>query len=204
MKSAQEILKRLKKEYPKAQCALIHKSAWELLVATILSAQCTDERVNKVTPELFAKYPTVEDVNNMDIESLKKIIRSTGFYNNKAKNIKGAAKVVVEKYAGKIPDNMEALLTLPGVARKTANVVLSVWFHKNEGVVVDTHVKRLSQRYGLTKEKTPEKIEKDLMKLYPQEEWERISTLLIHHGRAVATARNPQDDIDVLKEFMKK
>ena len=204
MKSAQEILKRLKKEYPNAQCALTHKSAWELLVATILSAQCTDERVNKVTPELFAKYPTVEDVNNMDIESLKKIIRSTGFYNNKAKNIKGAAKVVVEKYAGKIPDNMEALLTLPGVARKTANVVLSVWFHKNEGVVVDTHVKRLSQRYGLTKEKTPEKIEKDLMKLYPQEEWERISTLLIHHGRAVATARNPQDDIDVLKEFMKK
>ena len=163
MKSAQEILKRLKKEYPNAQCALTHKSAWELLVATILSAQCTDERVNKVTPELFAKYPTVEDVNNMDIENLKKIIRSTGFYNNKAKNIKGAAKVVVEKYDGKIPDNMEALLTLPGVARKTANVVLSVWFHKNEGVVVDTHVKRLSQRYGLTKEKTPEKIEKDLM-----------------------------------------
>ena len=199
MKSAQEILKRLKKEYPNAQCALTHKSAWELLVATILSAQCTDERVNKVTPELFAKYPTVEDVNNMDIENLKKIIRSTGFYNNKAKNIKGAAKVVVEKYDGKIPDNMEALLTLPGVARKTANVVLSVWFHKNEGVVVDTHVKRLSQRYGLSKEKTPEKIEKDLMKLYPQEEWERISTLLIHHGRAVATARNPQYYIHFLK-----
>lgn len=202
MDKAEEILKRLTIQYPVAKCALTHSSAWQLLVATILSAQCTDERVNKVTPKLFKRFPTAKDMNGANIEEVKLLIRSTGFYNNKAKNIKGAANVVMNKFDGKVPSNMKDIVTLPGVARKTGNVVLSVWFGKNEGVVVDTHVKRLAKRYGLTKETKPEKVEKDLMKLYKEKDWERISTLLIHHGRKIATARSPKNDEDVLKEFI--
>lgn len=200
---AQEILIRLRLEYPNAYCELTHNTAWQLLVATILSAQCTDVRVNKVTPSLFEAYGTAEDINNMDIELLKEYIHSTGFYNNKAKNIKGAALLVINEYDGIVPDNMQDLLCLPGVARKTANVVLSNWFHKNEGVVVDTHVRRLANRYGLTREqKNTAKIEKDLMKLYDQKDWGQLSHLLIFHGRAVATACNPRDEDDVLAEFI--
>lgn len=188
---ASKIFSMLKKIYPDAKCALEHKSAWQLLVATILSAQCTDVRVNKVTKELFAKYPNVEDINKMPIADLKKHIFSTGFYNNKAKNIKGAAKKIMDEYAGEVPAEMDRLLTIPGVARKTANVVLSVWFHKNQGIVVDTHVTRLSQRLGLTKETKPEKIEQELEKLYDPKDWERIATFLVFHGRNVCFARNP-------------
>jgi endonuclease-3 len=190
-KHSKEILTILKKHYPNAQCALTHHNAWELLVATILSAQCTDVRVNLVTPVLFKKYPGPEQLAKADLEVIKKIIRTTGFYNNKAKSIKGAAQMVMQDFKGKVPDNMEDLVKLPGVARKTANVVLGVWFKKNEGVVVDTHVIRLAGRLGLTKNTQPEKIEWDLMVTYPQKEWERISTLLIHHGRKICNARKP-------------
>lgn len=199
---AQKIFSILNNEYPNATTALEFSSAWELLVATILSAQCTDVRVNKVTPKLFADYPSPQAINEMDIDILKDYIRSTGFYNNKAKNIKGSAKIVVEKYNGKVPDTMQELLKLPGVARKTANVVLGVWFKKTEGIVVDTHVKRLANRYGLTTKKNPEKIEKDLMKLFEKDQWTKLSMLFIAHGRKIATARNPKDELDVLKEFI--
>lgn len=178
-------------EYPFAQCALVHNNAWELLVATILSAQCTDKRVNMVTPELFGKFPTPEAMAKADISEIKTIIRSTGFYNNKAKNILGAAKMITEKYHGEVPSSMEELLMIPGVARKTANVVLSIWFKINQGVVVDTHVGRLSRRLALTQETNPEKIEADLQKLYKRKDWERIATLLIYHGRNVCFARKP-------------
>lgn len=199
---ATKILRILKNQYPNVQCALNHDSAWQLLLATILSAQCTDERVNQVTKNLFNKYPTVYDINELDIAELKDIIRPTGFYNNKAKHIKASAEKIVKQYSGKVPDSMEELLTLPGVARKTANVVLGVWFNKNQGIAVDTHVKRLSQRYGLTDETSPQKIEQDLMQLFPKQVWENISLLLIQHGREVASARNPDDENDPLKEFI--
>lgn len=191
MKTAQRILSILKQTHPDAQCALRHKSAWQLLVATILSAQCTDERVNKVTSLLFDKYATPEAINKLSIEKLKSIIKSTGFYNSKAKNIKNAAAMIVNDYHGQVPNTMDKLVGLPGVGRKTANVILSVWFGVNEGVVVDTHVTRLSQRLGLSKNTNPEKIEKDLIKLYPRKEWERIGTLLIFHGRRICKARKP-------------
>lgn len=190
-KNTKEIYDKLKKAYPNVKCALIHKNAWQLLVATILSAQCTDVRVNKVTKELFAKYPKVEDFSSLPLEKLKKYIYSTGFYNNKAKNIKTAAEKIIKEFQGKVPDNMQDLLTIPGVARKTANVILSVWFRKNEGIVVDTHVLRLAKRLGLTKESDPKKVEQDLLKLYPQAQWERIATMLIFHGREVCFAKKP-------------
>lgn len=199
---AQKILTILQKHYPNVKCALVHESAWQLLMSTILSAQCTDKRVNIVTSELYKKYPTVYDIYELDLSKLKDLIRSTGFYNNKAKNIKGAAAVIVEKYNGQVPDTMAQLVELPGVARKTANVVLSVWFHKNEGVTVDTHVQRLARRYGLTKATNVEKIEQDLMRQFEQKDWGLISFLLIEHGRNVATARSPKNDLDVLKGFL--
>lgn len=187
-----EILKRLKKAYPNAACALIHNSALQLLVATILSAQCTDERVNKVTPALFKRYKTAADFAGADLQELEKHIHSTGFYHSKAKNIKGAATRIVEAFGGKVPNNMEDLLSLPGVARKTANVVLGVWFKINAGVVVDTHVGRLSNRLGLSKHVAPQKIERDLIKLIPQAEWEYFSLSLIQLGRKICIARKPK------------
>ncbi|MDI9548262.1 MAG: endonuclease III [Chloroflexota bacterium] len=186
-----EILRLLHQEYPDATCELDFRSPLELLVATILSAQCTDERVNKVTPALFAAYPTAQAYAEADIEELQEAVRPTGFFRNKSKNIQGAARRIVEAYDGDVPSVMDDLLTLPGVARKTANVVLGCAYHIADGVVVDTHVKRLSNRLGLTAESNPEKIERDLMNLVPQEEWIDIGHLLIFHGRRVCAARKP-------------
>lgn len=185
------LIARLHEAYPDAECALHHRNAFELLVATILSAQCTDERVNKVTPALFARFPTPQAMAGADRDELETLIRSTGFYHNKAKNIQGAAQRIVSAYDGVVPQTMEELLTLPGVARKTANVVLGVVFAIADGVVVDTHVKRLANRLGLTMQADPEKIERDLQAITPKAEWINLSHLLIFHGRQVCDARKP-------------
>jgi endonuclease III len=187
-----EILKRLDQLYADVTCALTHKGPWELLVATILSAQSTDVRVNMVTPELFKKYPTVQDFAKLEPQQLEADIRSTGFFRNKSKSVVGAARRVVNEYGGKVPDNMEDLLTLPGVARKTANVVLGTWFKKAEGVVVDTHVHRISRRLELTKNDDPKKIEQDLMAVIPREKWILFSHQVIWHGRKLCFARSPR------------
>ena len=181
----------LRKTFPQATCALSHRSPIQLLVATILSAQCTDRRVNVVTKDLFKRYRTVKAFAKAPQAELENQIRSTGFYRNKAKNIRAAAAKILSDFGGDVPDNMADLLTLPGVARKTANCVLGSAFGKNEGVVVDTHVKRLSGRLGLSKQKTPEKIELDLMPLFPQNDWALLSHLLIFHGRTYCMARKP-------------
>ncbi len=186
-----EILRLLHAEYPDAHCELDFTNALELLVATILSAQCTDERVNQVTPALFARYPDAQALAEADTVELEGLIRSTGFYHNKAKNVQAAARRIVEVYDGEVPSNMADLLTLGGVARKTANVVLGNVFHIADGVVVDTHVKRLSERLALSGESAPEKIERDLMGLTPREEWVDLAHLLIFHGRRVCHARKP-------------
>ncbi len=188
---AQRIYQSLEILYPDAHCALKHKNPFELLIATILSAQCTDERVNMVTPELFRKYPTPADMAKARQEHLEELVRSTGFYRNKAKSIKGAATEITESFDGKVPDTMEDLLALPGVARKTANVVLGNAFNKAVGVVVDTHINRLSNRMGLTKHVDPKKIERDLMSLFEPEQWTMLAHLLIFHGRQVCSARKP-------------
>jgi endonuclease III len=188
---ALEILILLKRLYPDATCSLTYQTPVQLLVATILSAQCTDERVNLVTPVLFARFPDAISLANCDREELESIIRSTGFYRNKAKNIQGACQKIVSEFGGDVPKQMEKLLTLPGVARKTANVVLAHAFGSNQGVTVDTHVTRLSARLGLTEETNPVKIERDLMKLLPQPDWENFSIRVIYHGRAVCKARKP-------------
>jgi endonuclease III len=188
----QEILKRLDTLYPDVTCALHHKTAWELLVATILSAQSTDVRVNLVTPELFRKYPTVQDFAALTPEQLEPDIRSTGFFRNKSKSVVGAAKMLVAEFGGEIPSDMEKILTLPGVARKTANVVLGTWFHQNEGVVVDTHVHRISRRLELTRNDDPKKIEQDLIKIIPREKWTLFSHQIIWHGRKLCIARRPK------------
>lgn len=187
-----EILMRLDQLYPDATCALTHKSAWELLVATILSAQSTDVNVNRVTPELFRKYPTVSDFAALTPEQLEPDIRSTGFFRNKSKAVVGAAKLVVSQFGGQVPDDVASLLTLPGVARKTANVVLGTWFRKAEGVVVDTHVTRIACRLELTKNSDPVKIEQDLMKVIPREKWISFAHQIIWHGRKLCTARRPK------------
>lgn len=187
-----DLLRRLEKAYPNAECALVHHNAWELLVATILSAQCTDARVNMVTPELFRKYPTPKAMTEASIPALEEEIRSTGFYHNKAKSISCAAKELVARFGGKVPKTMAELLTLPGVARKTGNVVLGVAFGLAEGVVVDTHVLRLSNRLGLTDSDDPKKVEQDLMKIIPRDHWIQFSHELIHHGRQVCVARKPR------------
>ena len=187
-----EILKRLDQLYPDVTCALTHKDAWELLVAAILSAQSTDVRVNMVTPELFKKYPTMQDFAKLEPQQLEADIRSTGFFRNKSKSVVGAARKVVNEFGGKVPDNMEDLLTLPGVARKTANVVLGTWFGKAEGLVVDTHVHRISRRLELTKNDDPKKIEQDLMQVIPSEKWILFSHQVIWHGRKLCFARSPK------------
>jgi endonuclease-3 len=186
------ILVELRKAYPDVVCALNHKNAWELTVATILSAQCTDVRVNLVTPKLFKTFPTPKAMAIASLPELEELIRTTGFFRNKAKSIQGAARVVTEKFGGKVPQTMEEILTLPGVARKTGNVVLGSWFKIAVGVVVDTHVMRLSRRLELTKETSPEKVERDLMKIIPQDRWIAFSHELIHHGRQVCIARKPR------------
>lgn len=203
-KNINKILKILKKEYGSARTELLHEDPFQLLVATILSAQCTDARVNKVTPGLFKKYPSPRDFARLKQETLENEIRSTGFFRNKAKNIIGASKKILKNYAGKVPDNMEDLLTLPGVARKTANVVLGNSFGKAEGVVVDTHVFRLSHRIGLSLEKTAEKVERDLMKIVPRKDWISFAHQLVLHGRRVCNARKPKCDICVITKYCPK
>jgi endonuclease III len=187
-----EIIKRLDATYPKATCALHHKSAWELLVATILSAQCTDVRVNLVTPIIFAKYPTLQHFAALQPEELEPDIRSTGFFRNKAKSVVGAARKIVNEFGGEVPDEMAKLLTVPGAARKTANVVLGTWFHKNEGLVVDTHVQRITWRLELTRQDHPVAIEQDLMRIIPREKWTDFSHQVIWHGRKLCLARSPK------------
>ena len=190
---AESILEELYKHYPNPVCELNHRNPFELLIATILSAQCTDVRVNKVTPALFEAYPTPETMAEAPLEELEELVRTTGFYRNKAKSLKEASNTIVKEFDGEVPDTMQDLLKLRGAARKTANVVLGNAFNKNVGVVVDTHVKRLSNRFGLTKEKkNTNKIEKDLMALFPQEHWTNLSHLMIHHGRNACKARLSQ------------
>ena len=187
-----KIIELLEKEYPKAKTALHYISPLEILVATILSAQCTDKRVNIVTKSLFKKYRTAEDYANADLEELEEAVRSTGFYRNKAKNIKRSGRMLVEKFNSQVPRTMSELIELPGVARKTANIVLSNAYGIIEGIAVDTHVRRLSKRLGLTENKNPNKIEADLMLIVPKSHWKRITNLLIFHGRNVCMARKPK------------
>jgi endonuclease-3 len=188
------ILKGLDEAYPEVECALIHTSPWELLVATILSAQCTDVRVNMVTPELFRRFPTPQAMTKATLPQLEALIRTTGFFRNKAKSIKGAAAKIVSEFGGKVPETLAELITIPGAARKTANVVLGVSFGKAEGVVVDTHVFRIARRLGLAKGDTPQKVEQELMRILPQDRWISFSHQLIHHGRQVCDARKPKCD----------
>jgi endonuclease III len=190
-----KILDELDRLFPQATCALHHKDAWQLLVATILSAQCTDERVNKVTPGLFKKYPAIEDFAAVSQDELANDIRSTGFFNNKARSVIGAAKKILGEFGGKIPQTMDELLTVPGAARKTANVVLGTAFGIAAGVVVDTHVQRVSQRLDLTKNEDPVKIERDLMKIIPENRWVLFSHQVIFFGRQICIARRPKCDI---------
>ena len=188
---AGEILLILQRLYPDATCSLNYETTVQLLVATILSAQCTDERVNQVTPALFARFPDASALASADLGELEQLVRSTGFYRNKAKNIQAACQMIVSQFGGEVPKQMEQLVKLPGVARKTANVVLAHGYNIIQGVTVDTHVKRLSKRLGLTKNTDPVKIEKDLMGLLPQPDWENFSIRSIYHGRAVCQARKP-------------
>jgi len=198
---AKEIIRRLKEAYPDAKIALKFENPLQLLIATILSAQCTDERVNQVTPELFEKYKTAQDFAQAPLEELASLIKSTGFYQQKARYIKEACKILVEKYGGEVPKTMEELLELPGVARKTANIVLANAYGIVEGIPVDTHVSRLSQRLGLTKNKDPIKIERDLMEIIPGEEWFQFPYLLQAHGRAICVARKPKCEECILKDL---
>lgn len=191
-RQAAKVIKTLARDYADAECALNFESPVQLLVATILSAQCTDERVNMVTKVLFANYPTAADIASLPLPKLEKIIASTGFFRNKAKNIKAACKALVDKYDGEVPQDLDALVALPGVGRKTANVVLGTAFNIPTGVVVDTHVMRLTQRLGLTNNTDPVKIERDLMAIVPQREWIDFSHRLIHHGRRICNARKPK------------
>ncbi|MFZ0392886.1 MAG: endonuclease III [Terracidiphilus sp.] len=186
------VLKALDEAYPNAVCALNHRSAWELLVATILSAQCTDVRVNMVTPELFKRFPTPAAMARAMLPELETLIRTTGFFRNKAKSIKGAAQAIVERFGGEVPQTLDELITVPGVARKTANVVLGVSFGKAEGVVVDTHVFRIARRLELAKGEMPQAVEQELMRVLPKEKWIEFSHQVIHHGRKVCVARKPR------------
>ena len=196
-----EIITRLREAYPDAKCSLDFRNAYELLVATILSAQCTDERVNMVTPALFKRYPTPEDLAGAKTEELEEMIRSTGFFRNKTKSLLGMATAVTEEHGGVVPRAFDDMVRLPGVGRKTANVVLGNAFGTNEGIAVDTHVKRVSGRLGLTRNTDPEKIEPDLMKLVPREEWTDVSHLLIYHGRAICKAPKPRCEECMLSDI---
>jgi endonuclease-3 len=198
---ALEIVSRLKQQYPDARCSLDHRNPYELLVATILSAQCTDERVNQVTPALFERYPGPEDMAGANAEELEGMIKSTGFFRNKTKSLLGMSNALVERHAAEVPDTMGELVELPGVGRKTANVVLGNAFAKNVGVVVDTHVTRLANRLGLTKHSEATLIEQDLMRLIPQDDWTLLPHLFIYHGRAVCKAPTPRCELCVLNDI---
>jgi endonuclease-3 len=201
---AAKVVAHLAADYPDVTCALENESAFELLIATILSAQCTDERVNMVTPELFRRWPTPEKMAAAPIDQLEKVIHSTGFFRNKAKNIKACSRELAEKHDGEVPRDIEAMVTLPGVGRKTANVVLGTCFGMATGVVVDTHVTRISNRLGLTKHTDAVKIERDLMELVPQIEWVDFAHRMIHHGRQVCVARKPKCDVCSMSSFCPK
>lgn len=198
---AQAVARQLARDYAGAECALLHESPLELLIATILSAQCTDQRVNLVTPELFRKYPTAQALAKAPLADLEEVIRSTGFYRNKARNIQGCCQKLVSEHGGKVPTTLDALTNLPGVGRKTANVVLGTAMGVASGVVVDTHVGRITRRLGLTKQADPVKVERDLMELLPQSEWINFSHRLIHHGRQVCLARKPKCETCTLSEL---
>lgn len=191
-KRARSVIRKLKQLFPVAECALHHESAFQLLVATILSAQCTDERVNKSTPALFKAYPDAEALKNSKIADVEKIVKPLGFFRSKAKNIKGMATRLVDEYGGEIPLDIDELITLPGVGRKTASVVLGTWYGIPSGVVVDTHVRRISNLLGLTTSQNPEIIERDLMEILPKKEWIEYSHRIIYHGRQTCIARRPQ------------
>lgn len=196
-----EIIRRLKREYPNPRVALNFGNPFELLVATILSAQTTDAHVNRVTKELFKKYKTIKDYADAPIEKLEKDIASINFYRNKAKNIKASARMIIERFGSQVPRTMDDLISLPGVARKTANIILSNAYGINEGIAVDTHVKRLSQRLGLSKNEDPIKIERDLMEITPQDDWGNLAHLLILHGRKICQAKKPDHDNCVLSDI---
>ena len=191
-KDAKKIVEALKRRYPDATCSLDFKTPFEMVVAVMLSAQCTDERVNKTTPDIFKKYSTPEDFANIDIELLEKLIHPCGFYKNKAKNIKACAQEIVKRFGGKVPQTMEELTSLPGVGRKSANVIMLEAFGKAEGIAVDTHCKRIANKMGLSKENEPEKIEQDLLKIFDKEDYKDINHLLVWHGRNTCIARNPK------------
>lgn len=199
-----KIVEILKDTYPDAKCSLDFTTPFEMLVAVILSAQCTDERVNKTTPALFAKYSTPQDFANMDIEELENFIHPCGFYKNKAKNIKATAQIIATKYNGKVPETMEELMSLPGVGRKTANVVMLEAFNKPQGIAVDTHCKRISNKIGFSNEKEPEKIEQDLLKIIPKEYYKDMNHILIWHGRNTCIARNPKCEMCSINKYCKE
>lgn len=199
-----KIIEILKEAYPNAKCSLDFTTPFEMLVAVILSAQCTDERVNKTTPALFAKYSTPQDFANMDIEELENFIHPCGFYKNKAKNIKATAQIIATKYNGKVPETMEELMSLPGVGRKTANVVMLEAFNKPQGIAVDTHCKRISNKIGFSNEKEPEKIEQDLLKIIPSKYYKDMNHILIWHGRNTCIARNPKCEVCPINKYCKE
>lgn len=199
-----KIVEILKEAYPDAKCSLDFTTPFEMLVAVILSAQCTDERVNKTTPALFAKYSTPQDFANMDIEELENFIHPCGFYKNKAKNIKATAQIIATKYNGKVPETMEELMALPGVGRKTANVVMLEAFNKPQGIAVDTHCKRISNKIGFSNEKEPEKIEQDLLKIIPKEYYKDMNHILIWHGRNTCVARKPKCEMCPINKYCRE
>lgn len=203
-KTIENIIDTLIKEYPKAECSLDFKTPLQLLIAVILSAQSTDAMINKITPELFAKYPSAQNFANADLKELEQYVKSSGFYHNKAKNIKNACIKLVESYNGNVPETMEELTALPGVGRKTANVVLLNAFNKCEGIAVDTHAKRLSNRIGFSSKEEPLKIEQDLLELLPKKYWAYMNHLFVYHGRATCTARNPKCEECCIREYCKK
>lgn len=198
-----EIIENLKKYYPDATCSLDFKTPFQMVVAVMLSAQCTDERVNKTTPSLFEKYGTPEAICKMKLEELEKIIHPCGFYKNKAKNIKAMAKVIIEKYNGKVPETMEELIKLPGVGRKSANVVMLEAFGNPQGIAIDTHAKRIANRVGLSKNTIPEKIEQDILKLIPKKYYKDVNHLLVWHGRKICDARKPKCEECPIKQYCK-
>jgi len=204
MNNVEKLVKKLHEEYPDAKCSLIFNNPLEMLISVVLSAQSTDAQINKLTPALFARFKTAEDFANCDIKELERYVKSSGFYKNKAKNIKNACKIIHEKHSGKVPETMEELTELPGVGRKTANVVMLNAFNKCEGIAIDTHAKRISNRIGLSDKEDPLKIEQDILKIIPKKYWPLMNHLFVTHGRAVCTARTPKCDTCCINNYCQK
>lgn len=202
-KEAIEIIKKLKKMYPDAKCSLDFETPFQMLFAVVLSAQCTDERVNKVTPEIFKKYPEAKDIANIELIELEELIHSCGFYKTKAKNLKKTSEILINKYGGRVPETMEELIKLPGVGRKCANVIMLEAFNQPQGIAVDTHCKRIANRIGFSDKKEPEKIEQDLLKIIPKEYYKDVNHLFIWHGRNICTSQNPKCEECKLREYCK-